>query len=315
MKRIAALAFLGVCTFAPPAAAWGTRGHLIVSGAAARELAGRVPAFMTTAQASSEIRYLGPEEDRLKGSGLSWDADDDPGHYLDLRDDGTIAGVVALDALPDSREAYDTALHAANTDQYRQGFLPYEILDGWEQLRDDFAHWRADSGNAAARAIDQQLVLRDAGVWSHFVGDGSQPLHVTVHFNGWGRYPNPHGFTQSRETHAYFETSFVNRFASQQQVSALSAAAPFLPMPAALLPQSAVMHEVERYLLSTAKTVPQLYAIQKAGGFQNGSPQAVRFVDDRLAAGVAEVRNLVVWAWQDSAYVRLYERRRSGSAT
>ena len=36
----------------------------------------------------------------------------------------------------------------------------------------------------------------DLGDWAHFVGDGSQPMHVSVHFNGWGDFPNPRGFTR-----------------------------------------------------------------------------------------------------------------------
>jgi hypothetical protein len=67
-----------------------------------------------------------------------------------------------------------------------------------------------------------------------------------------------------------------------------------------LLTQDTVMHEIERYLEATNKTVPQLYAIEKAGGFASGSPQAIDFVDRQLAAGAQELRDLTVWAWEDS---------------
>jgi hypothetical protein len=270
----------------------------MVNNLAARGLAGRVPSFVTTPQATFEITYLGPEPDRLKGSGASWDADYDPGHYIDLQDDGTVAGILRLDALPPSAAAYDEALRAADTDQYRRGYLPYSILDGWEQLREDFAYWRVDRG--AARNIDQQLILRDIGTWGHFVADACQPLHVTVHYNGWGHYPNPNGYTQSRTTHAFFEGAFVNRYVSQAQVAALMPRAGRLPTPAQLLTQRTVMHEIARYLLQSGETVPQLYAIEKAGGFRTGSPQALQFVASRLATGAAELRDLAVWAWQDS---------------
>ena len=53
--------------------------------------------------------------------------------------------------------------------------------------------------------------IRDMGVLSHYVGDGSQPLHTSLHFNGWGDYPNPEGFTNSRQTHGTFEGGFVRR--------------------------------------------------------------------------------------------------------
>jgi hypothetical protein len=281
-----------------PAGAWETKGHQVINYLAAQNMRGAVPSFVTAAQALFEIRYLGPEPDRLKGSGRSWDADHDPGHYIDLGDNDTVANVVPFTNLPASAAAYDEALRSANTDEYKEGYLPYSILDGWEQLRGDFAYWRVDKGQV--RTIDEQLILRDIGMWGHFVGDACQPLHVTVHFNGWGDYPNPNGYTESRRTHAMFEGEFVNRFVSQARVAALVPHAARLHAGMRLATQAQVLREVERYLLQTGHTVPQLYQIERTGGFANGSPQAVAFTASRLAAGAAELRDLTVWAYEDS---------------
>ncbi len=54
------------------------------------------------------------------------------------------------------------------------------------------------------------VIIRDLGVWSHYIGDGSQPMHVSVHYNGWGNYPNPNGYTMAK-IHAYFEGEYVRR--------------------------------------------------------------------------------------------------------
>lgn len=284
---------------AAPAVAWEHKGHEIVNDLALESGNGRLPSFLNSPQAIFEIRYLGPELDRLKGSGASWDADYDPGHFVDLRDDGTIGGAVAFTALPASAAAYDRALHAAGTDQYAQGYLPYAILDGWDQLREDFAYFDVDRGEA--RRIDQQLILRDIGVWGHYVADGCQPLHVTVHYNGWGKYPNPNHYTQSTQTHALFEGAFVDRYVSKARVASfLGTYEP--PIPRHLLSQGAMLHEIERYLLQSEATVPQLYQIEKAGGFRTGSPQAIEFVASRLARGAAELRNLIAWADQDAEH-------------
>ncbi len=43
-----------------------------------------------------------------------------------------------------SRRDYDTALRAASTNQYTAGFLPYNIMGGWQQLVKDFALLRRD---------------------------------------------------------------------------------------------------------------------------------------------------------------------------
>lgn len=298
--RVASLFAAAVLACVAPAFAWGGKGHTIISEAGAKALAAQhdLPAFLTSQTAIFEIGYLGPEEDRLKGSGSSWDGDNDPGHFVDVQDDGTVAGVVRLDALPKSQAAYDDALRAAHTDPYKQGYLPYAILDGWQQLRSDFAYWRVDKGRV--RTLDEQLILRDIGVWSHFVGDASQPLHVSVHFNGWGDYANPNGYTQSRRTHSFFESEFVDKYASEDDVQKLAGAQPALSASTTLLPQEAVLREIARYLNATASTVPHLYAIEKAGGFANGSPEAIHFVNERLAAGAQELRDLTLWAWEDS---------------
>ncbi len=297
----------GLC--AQPAWAWGSKGHTIINHLAALGFAGRMPAFISSQSDVFEIAYLGPEMDRIKGSGSSWDDDEDPAHYVDLLDDGTVAGVVNASAMPKDREAYDTALRAAKTDQYRQGYLPYAILDGWEQLRQDFAYWRVDDfaagrdpSAAHMRDVMQRVIAQDLGVWGHFVGDGSQPLHVTVHFNGWGDFPNPGGFTQSHKTHSMFESAFVDRFVGEAQVERLVSLQSQLAVPQDLLPQTSVMRAIMSYLETSDRTVPQLYQIEKRGGFAGGSAEARTFAAERLAAGAMEMRDLAVWAWQDSAY-------------
>lgn len=302
MKRFASLLAAFALACSAPAFAWGSKGHQIINQLAAREFPASMPAFLRTPQVAYELTFLGPELDELKDSGESWDADYDTGHYLDLLDDGTVSGAVRLADMPKNREAYDDALRAAGTDQYRQGYLPYAILDGWQQLRKDFAYWRVYNyqRNVRKRSIEEALIERDLGVWGHFVGDGSQPLHVTVHFNGWGRYPNPNGFTQSRRTHSMFESTFVNRYVSEARVARIVDPKPFAHGSQRLASQRTVMQSIARYLTATSRTVPTLYEIEKRGGFASGSPEAVAFTASRLAAGASELRDLSLWAWQDS---------------
>jgi hypothetical protein len=40
-----------------------------------------------------------------------------------------------------------------------------------------------------------------------------------VHFNGWGDFPNPNGYTDSKKIHAYFEGEFVKGNLSQTAVA------------------------------------------------------------------------------------------------
>lgn len=293
--------------------AWGTTGHRVINLVAMRALPSDLPAFLQTDQAIATVEALGPEEDVLKGAGLSWDRDDDPAHYVDVSDDGTIAGHVALRRLPADMEAYAAALAQANSDPYRVGYLPYAIADGWEQLRKDFAYWRAfdylsrhaeqnevRTTFAAELQLRQELIIHDIGVWAHFVGDGSQPLHVSVHYNGWGDYPNPNHYTQAH-IHAPFEGAFVRDHVGAAAVARLvPAGGP--RSPEHLLTQSEILTAIGEYLGLTASQVPTLYQIEKRGGFRDGSPEAVDFVTARVADGARQLRDLVVLAWDDSLY-------------
>jgi len=309
VRSLAAVAAVALASaVAPsPALAWGAQGHRIINGAAIRALPPALPAFVRNAH--DEIALLGPEADRMKNAGAPADADDDPGHFLDVLDDLTIDGVVKLNALPKDREAYDTALRGAPapSDQYRQGYLPYSIADGWEHVVKDFAYWRVDVVGAKSpnpeesaffafdRTVREALTLRDIGYWGHFVADGSQPLHVSVHFNGWNgkTYGNPNGFSESRTVHSRFETALVRAVATEDLVAAR--------VPSLRVSSDPVLAQVGAYLATTESFVPAVYRLEAAGGIDAASPAAKALVLDRLAAGAAEMRDLIVEAWNASA--------------
>jgi hypothetical protein len=276
-----------------------------VSQAGALAFPSSLPEFVRTPAAVTEIADLGVEADRSKGSGNPHDIDNDPGHFLDFGDDQSVNGAVRLEALPLSREAYDTALRASGTDQYKMGYLPYSIIDGYQQVVKDFGYWRADVAalktnlSPADRTFfdrDQRLrellTVRDIGYWSHFVGDASQPMHVSVHYNGWGAYPNPENFTNAH-IHAPFEGTNVRDHATLDAVRAA--------MPAYVACNCTILTYTANYLKATQSQVVPLYRLQAKGVLLNGSPEGVAFTDARLAAGAAALRDLVVMAWDASA--------------
>jgi hypothetical protein len=288
------------------ALAWGATGHEFVSGITAELLPEEVPGFARTPQAAAEIAVLGRELDRSKGTGLTHDTERDPGHYVHLADDGTVESVLALEALPATREAYDTALRARNFTQYKVGYLPYSIVDGWQQLVKDFAYWRAagvaakNARDAADRAwfeLDRQrrerLVIRDLGVWSHYVGDASQPMHVSVHYLNWGNFPNPRGFSQDKGLHGYFEGEFVR--ANVQRDAVNRAVRPYRSCVCSIQDRARMV-----ILESHAELVP-LFELERKGAFRGGEPAGIAFATGRLAAGAAAARDMIVDAWRASA--------------
>ncbi|HEY5094770.1 MAG TPA: hypothetical protein VII69_06635 [Candidatus Eremiobacteraceae bacterium] len=135
-----------ICS-AGAAQAWGLKGHMIIGTAAVAHMPSDLPAFMQTKEAKDEIVYLQTEEDRLKigsGSDRAWAREWSTDHYLDVGDDGLVAGVVSLDALPATRDDFIKTLWQApkSVDAYNVGFVPYAMLEGYEQVRADLALWR-----------------------------------------------------------------------------------------------------------------------------------------------------------------------------
>lgn len=305
-------ALAGVLASAGPAFAWGAVGHRIVNNVAVRSLPDSIPSFVRSVDAIAEITALGPEADRLKGAGRTWDGDLDPGHFLDVDDAGTVAGVLPLAKLPPTRQQFDTAIRNSHSpglkqsDEYSVGYVPYSIVEGYQQVARDFAIWRVDAyGERQAaspadraffgidRKLREALTLRDIGYFGHFVADASQPLHITVHYNGWGDYPNPNDYTQSKAIHAKFESTFVEKHESADVV--LARVGPYIP------PTEPIMARVVAYLAATNAHVADVYKLEAAGAFDTATPQAIAFTADRLAAGGTMLRDLIVDAWADSA--------------
>jgi len=193
------------------ALAWGGSGHRMIAQAALESLPADLPPFLRTPKAAADVGELAREPDRWKGAGKVHDQNRDPAHFLDIMDDGSILGGPRLETLPATRKDYEAALKIAGTNSWDAGYLPYAILDAQQQLTKDLAFWRVISAAErlernperrawlnADRARREYLILVTLGQLSHYLGDGSQPLHLTVHFNGWGDFPNPQGYTLAR---------------------------------------------------------------------------------------------------------------------
>ena len=314
MKRLAvalAALTLGAAVVAAPAvvSAWGSTGHRLIGVAAMRGLPEELPAFLRTPAAAAEIGELSREPDRTKGGGQPHDRERDTAHFVDMIEDGRIMTEqgMSIDALPRLKSEYDAALLAAGIKVDDAGYLPYAIMDGYQQLVRDFATWRvlyaaegreSDPGKRAWYREDrirrEALILRDIGYLGHFVGDAAQPHHTTIHYNGWNRdTPNPEGFTTSRQTHGVFEGAFTSRVARLDGVEAAMA-------PPAL-DGFDLRARVPAYLRTTLAEVTPFYRLEKAGGFRDSDARGAAFVTARLAAGASELRDLIVLAWRDAA--------------
>jgi hypothetical protein len=306
--------------------AWGATGHAYVTGLAMEALDTRddgVPAFLRTPEAIALAADLSREPDRSRGAGQIHGAERDPAHYINADEDGSVQGVTPFSGIARTREDFDTALRGRGLTQYKAGYLPYAIVDGWQQLAKNLAFWRAFTAlieaadttpelrawATAERRTREMLTIRDLGVWSHYVGDASQPLHTTRHFDGWGPYPNPRGFTQALGMHWRLEGPFVRR-----NVTRATVASAMRPYKACNCPFEV---RVSNYLGESRGQVRQTFELEGEGAFavakSDGPPPAgpvapndpvaakgAEFLAGRLAAAASELRDMVEDAWRAS---------------
>jgi hypothetical protein len=310
MKRLAPLLAAVLFTTAPGAAwAWGNTGHRMLGQAAMRALPAEIPAFLRTREAVVEIGELSREPDRSKGSGRIHDQDRDSAHFVDLGEDGKLLGGPNFLPLAPTRAEYEKSLQAAGIDSWKAGYLQYAMIDRKQQLAQDFAYWRvlkAAEANGkwranrawfkADRIRREGLILKTLGELSHFVGDGSQPLHVSIHYNGWGEYPNPQGFSTAR-LHGPFESDLVQRYVRAEDVAARVASLRLC----GCSPEQRTMD----YLSATGRLVIPFYEMEKAGALAPGDPRGPAFATQQLAVGASELRDVVVEAWRASLQAKV----------
>jgi hypothetical protein len=280
---------LGAAPEAGPFVRWGARGHEMAARAAIESLPTSVPEFFRSA--GDQLAYLDPEPDRWRvGSRPEMSRAWAPDHYVNFEN-------VSAEALGAAdRYAYISVLQRAGIDRpdQRAGFLPFTIVELYQRLVTEWELWRRES-SPTRRAWIQERIINDAGLLGHFVTDGSQPLHTTIHFNGWASGPNPQGYTQDRTLHSRFESAFVDRRVTQAELNRRVGE----PRPVA----GSVRAAVTRYLMTAHEHVEELYRLERDIGFDvegAARPQAVDFAAERLADGARMLAVLWLTAWEES---------------
>lgn len=288
---------VGFCLVAAPASfGWGSKGHTMINKLAAEALPADMPAFMRTPEAIAEIAYLGPEPDRWRSRAeAELSAEQAPDHFIDLEEADKIG------TLPRRRYEFIADLYAyiaAHPDEAQAmapehvGFQPYITEEVWQRLKSAMRDYRTLSAAHADTRPVEAAILFYAGWLGHYVGDGSQPLHVTIQYNGWVG-PNPNGYTTEHRIHSQFETAFVDAVVQEPEVQALMTP---------LHPIGDEWDDYLAYLRHTSTLIEKVYQLDKAHGFDGtGTPEAKQFTEERLAAGASELRDLYMAAWVKSA--------------
>lgn len=188
------------------------------------------------------------------------------------------------------RFAYLAELRKAGIEQPESaGVSPFRILELFQRLRAEFRLWRGAPDERTRQWIEQRII-NDAGILGHYVTDGANPLHTTIHHHGWVG-DNPNGYAVDKDTHSRFEGRFVRARITQADVSAKIERTPrVLADPRA---------EILKYLDASHRQAETLYQVDMRARFDEHTTaeENTRFTAERLAFGATMLRDLWWTAW------------------
>jgi hypothetical protein len=335
MMRIKVFALgtaLGALVF--NAAAWDYEGHHAVNELALASLPADFPAFALTPETRERIAFLAGEPDRWRnemnvrnGTGLALGHANGPDHYLDLEDiylyDLTpdklpplrydfVADIVkSREAHPDRFPAIDPARDSDHTREL-SGFLPWAMTEYFEKLQSSFSTLAAlekFGGTPEEITNVEQNIVYVMGVMGHFVGDASQPLHTTKHFNGWVG-DNPNHYTTDHTFHQLIDGGFFRKTGGID-VKKLSARIHPAEKIAAASDPNGIFKTSVAFVVANNQLVEPLYKLEKDGKLSeqgDAGADGRAFLEGQLVKSGQLLGNLWLTAWQTAPEDTYLER-------
>ncbi len=303
--------------------AWDYEGHRAINRIALAALPAEFPDFVHDSANAERIAWLAGEADRWRSSpDLPARHCNAPDHYLDFEhlalaglDPATISSfryefavqyAQGRAAHPESNTTTDPEKNADRTRDWA-GFLPWTITEYFGKLRGNFARLKVleELGTPEELAQAKASIVEMMGVMGHFVGDAAQPLHNTMHHNGWVG-ANPHKYSTWRGFHSWIDSGFINK--TQINLRRLPARA----QPARLLSLDALgdgrdpmIQHVITYLQAQAALVEPLYQMEKDGLLKADrdpvSPEAVAFIERQMLVAGQMLADIWLTAWRSAA--------------
>jgi hypothetical protein len=274
-----------------PSALWAKDGHVMSGEAATLALPVEMPAFFR--EASAQLGYLNYEPDHWRDTveirlDPALNAAFAPDHHVVLER----MPAEPLDA--SDRFAFLAAVSASGLSAIETGLAHYRILELFQSLRSEFRLWRATS-DPRTRGWIEQRILNDAGILGHYVADGANPHHTSMHFDGWVG-PGAQSFPNAPNFHGRFEYEYVRTHVTLEDLrSAMTGREPRL--------LSEPRRDIVAFLRESHSHVRALYELDLEEPFGEGT-RAIshhEFTVERLAAGAQMLRDLWWTAWASSA--------------
>lgn len=323
------------------AQAWDYEGHRIVNTLALRSLPADFPAFVREPAFAERVAFLAGEPDRwrnvpdgpLKQSGGSWgdhfcdieqltEAGIDPTKVTSFRYDFIVQFAAGRAAHPEKFHAIDPTKNLDHTAEW-PGFAPWAITEYYGKLKSGFAYLKTfeELGTPEEIANAQANLAYLMGIVGHYVGDLAQPLHTTVHHNGWVG-DNPNGYTTWPKFHSWIDGGFVAAAGiTLEDVSPQVKPAEPISLKTQPDGRDPMFVAVMNYLIEQNKFVEPLYALDKQGVFRaevaKTSVEGQDFIKARLLTGGEMLGKLWITAWKNAGpdtYLRAQLIKRQAAA-
>ena len=303
-----------------PVFAWDYEVHRFINQMALASLPTNFPAFVRAPAAQERIGFLAGEPDRWRNTpDLSLRHCNGPDHFLDAED--LAQHGLTPETLNQFRYdfvkqlVFGRAMHATNfpffpntkdLDHTRPliGFLPWSMTEYYSKLKSEFSYLKEfeEAGTPEEVENARQNIIYTMGVMGHFVGDATQPLHTTRHYNGWVG-SNPNNYTTERGFHSWIDSGFLQAVGVKTNETFAKIRSARLPWPNESAPCTNAFPAMLSFVLDQAKLVEPLYQMEKDKKLvadDKGAEAGRDFLTGQLLKGAQMLGDLWYAAWQEA---------------
>ncbi len=283
--------------------AWGPRGHQTSNRAAVKSIPADGPVFLKDFE--DYIAKTGPVPDSWRGATEPYSKIfEDPNHGW-FKEQFAFMTIIPRSRYEFVLRLYDEYLRIKDKDPERAaltnvrwtGTMPYAAMENYDRMKSAMRQYRrAVADKSAESQTEARYLAQDIAFYlgwlGHYTADGAQPLHDTIHHDGW-QGANPKQFTTDPRIHTRFESAFVDLIQLTD-----GDLIPLVDKPKLIDdPFAAFVAHLDK----AATHVEEVYSMDKAGAFADKSNEpAAKLVKRQLAEAATLLRDLAYTAWIES---------------
>jgi hypothetical protein len=276
------------------------------------------PAFTKTAAARERIAFLAGEPDRWRNTqDHTLKHFNEPDHFLDM---DYLAGfgmkpetvspfrfefIAQLAVVRSKNPAVEPKVDPEkdpNKTRALFGLLPWAINEQYSKLKSGFSYlktYEKHGGTGDEIRNAQENIIYIMGVMGHFVGDATQPLHTTKHFNGW-EGANPKNYSTRKTFHSWIDGGYFNKV-DPDVPELLKKVRPAKAVEGANSGNEGIFRPTILFLAEQNKLVEPLYLAENAGKFSGNGTVGLEgkpFLQAQLLKGGQMLGDIWLTAWQ-----------------